>query len=370
MVRVLEVHLDRVRDAVAQVGLGEVEAVDLAARRAEVEIGQADERVEAGAARDLPAALQRRAPADVAGDQRGRAHHDVRGGQRLGIVEALGQRDGLAGPAQRLRAIAVQHAQVRLDPIRAPQLPGRRLRLQQRDGLPAGALRLGVAAGAHQRPRHRRESLALLQRVAGHPPARHRLLQRGDRLAELVEDRALLGVGFEQPRPLDGRHRVGEAQGPRVLGGRLAVGADAGGVPRGLRRELAHRLGLLGALGVVGDARQVARRPREQRDEHLAMQRAQARRRDRLEDGLPGELVAKRQPVALRLQHADADARLGRLVDVLTDLGQELGLDPRADDGGGLQQRRDPGRAGGRPAPAPRRGRWTECRGRRPRAPR
>ena len=69
------------------------------------------------------------------------------------------------------------------------------------------------------------------------------------------------------------------------------------------------------------------------------MQRAQARRRDRLEDGLPGELVAKRQAVALRLQHPEADARLGRLVDVLADLGQELGLDPRADDGGGLQQR-------------------------------
>ena len=56
------------------------------------------------------------------------------------------------------------------------------------------------------------------------------------------------------------------------------------------------------------------------------------------------------EPVALRLQHPDADARLGRLIDVLADLGQELGLDPRADDGGRLQKR--PARGGRRPARA------------------
>ena len=93
-----------------------------------------------------------------------------------------------------------------------------------------------------------------------------------DRLAGLLGQHALVRAALEQLGALGRRQRVGEAQGPRVLGDALAVRADRRGAPGRLGREAQHRQRVAGRLGVVGEPRGIGgvverrERPGVQRD--------------------------------------------------------------------------------------------------------
>lgn len=106
-------------------------------------------------------------------------------------------------------------------------------------------------------------------------------------------------------------------------------------------REFQNRFAVAGALGVVGQARQVGPDGRRttQRVECHAVQRHPLRRWDGVEQGLPREFVPEGQRIGVRDQHADAEAFFSGNGLCAGDLGQHRRFDARADYSGGPQHR-------------------------------
>jgi hypothetical protein len=193
-------------DALRQISFGIGKAVHLAARRAEVGVRQTDQFVQPRVTGEGEALLEVHASTVVAIDEHGRADRVVGRDQRLLVADARGQRDGPAAPANRLGAVAIQHAQVRLDPIGARQRVAARQGFQDFDRAPARVFGLRVVPGADQRDREPRQPLALPLGVADLAVEIHRLAPGPDRLVDLIHDRGLVGVGVQQPGPLRRRH--------------------------------------------------------------------------------------------------------------------------------------------------------------------
>ena len=202
------------------------------------------------------------------------------------------------------------------------------------------------------------------------PPALTASLQRADRLAELVERSRT-----PRRRPRAARARspggtaCGEAQRPRVLGRGLAVRADARPrVPRGLRRELTHRLARRrrprrGGRGAPGRARRASASSASS-----TWRAARAGAAARSSPASPAARArggsASPSPCAcsIPMRHA----RLGRRSRPAPTVGQQPGLDRAPMTAAASSSVAARGRAGGRRAPARRRARWAACRGRRP----
>ncbi len=81
---------------------------------------------------------------------------------------------------------------------------------------------------------------------------------------------------------------------------RLPVGAEPAGLGCGLRGELRDRAHVLRLIGMVDHARDRGLGPVAEIGKRLFMQRPAAQRRQRLLDGLPGDLMAEHEEVAPR----------------------------------------------------------------------
>src|SRR5581483_780683 len=123
--------------------------------------------------------------------------------------------------------------------VAARELRAGRQPLEQREGRPAGAIRLDDAPGAPEELREAAEHAALAEHVGRGAVVGERLLERGDAVVVLVGDVALGGALLEQRGALGGRQPAGaEAHRPGELRGRLAVRADLRGLPGGGGGEL------------------------------------------------------------------------------------------------------------------------------------
>ena len=111
---------------------------------------------------------------------------------------------------------------------------------------------------------------------------------------------------IEQLGPLALRERVGVPERPRVLRRRLAVRERLRRASPGGAGVLEHRVVVARLLGVMGEARGIARR--DERAQDLGVQRPAAVRRDVLRDREPGELVAERDGVRVGAEHAGREA--------------------------------------------------------------
>ena len=131
----------------------------------------------------------------------------------------------------------------------------------------SAALEPGQAGDPAQR-------VALPAPVPEGPPAVERPLAGRGRVVVLVGQVALVGMALQQLGQLRRGHPAGEAQRPRVLGGRLPVGAERGGAPGGRRRMVEDGGGVARRLGMVGQPGRVRGRARlgQQRGQGAAVQ--------------------------------------------------------------------------------------------------
>ena len=231
------------------------------------------------------------------------------------------------------------------------ELAARRRDAEPPDRLVAHLGRLLRAAQEAVQARQGAQAVALEERVAEGAAQGEGALLRGDRRVELAGQEALVGAALEQPGLLGGREVVGKAQSARVLGGGLAMGAERRRALGGRRREAQHGRPVPGHVGVVGDAGRVPRaaRARRKRRGRAAMERHPAMGRQRLLDGQARQLVAERDAVGLRGDHARGQALLQMVELVGRERLQEpdLGLRRRDRDrleqaARGLGQARDP----------------------------
>ena len=197
----------------------------------------------------------------------------------------------LLAPAHGLGAVAVQHAQVRLDPVRVAPAPGPAAAVQDADGAPARLLRLGLrpartsAAASTARPS---PSLCALAgrpaEVDAPPPA------SPDRLVEVVDQHALLGVGLQQRRPR--RRRRGAAK----RSARAYCAAASRCAPSAAARAAAAGAWVSTAAASPAPSAWWARRARSgapvgrrgQRAQRQGVERAASGRGDRVQDRLRG----------------------------------------------------------------------------------
>ena len=157
----------------------------------------------------------------------------------------------------------------------------------------------------------------------------------GDRLARLVGDVALVRTALEQGGTRRGLQLGPVAQGARVLGGGLPVGA---GHRRPLGRggrEAQHGAGVVRALGVVGEARGVVAGERGQR---LAVQRQPNVGRQRLLDDHAREIVPECQHRPGRAEHAARQALLEMARGLAGQRFEQRQLDRPGHDRGGVEQ--------------------------------
>jgi hypothetical protein len=257
----------------------------------------------------------------------------------LGLAEPLGQLDRAIAPGQRLVGVGGQHGELGQVAVGHGQLRAGGKAFQQLDGLPPGALGVGVAALEPGQARQPAQRVAFLAPVPQGPPAAQRPLLRRARLGQLVGQVALVGMALEQVGPRRLGQPVGEPQCPRVLGGRLPVGAE-GGRPAGRHRGvLEHGGGVAGPVGMVGQPRRVwgGPWPGQEGGQGAAVQLGPAAGRQRLLHGQAGQLVPEADAAGLPLEHPGGHALVHLDRCSIGRLGQQPGLDRRGHHRGGVQ---------------------------------
>ena len=199
--------------------------------------------------------------------------------------------------------------------------------------------RLGHLARVEAKAREPAQRLALGQTIAALPMQLERIALGLDRRIELTTEIALQRQTLQKLGP-ELRGGAPRPQRPRVLGGRLPMGADGPRAPRRSGRVPQHRTDVLRRLRVVGEARQIRRpgRGRGKRREHRAMQRQPAVRRQRLLDDQPRQLVPERHPDRGWDEHPSGYAPLELAQALERDRLQQPELDLRGDDRDRLKQ--------------------------------
>ena len=262
----------------------------------------------------------------------------------LVLAELLRERERAAAPLAGGVEVGGQHRELAAVGERHRQLPAGRELLELHDRLGGEALGLGVAALEPVEAGQPATGVALRDAVAELAVAQERLLARLDRIVDLVGQVALVRAALEQDGAVGDRQLARPAQGARVLGRGLAVGAEQRGALSGGGGVAEHGGGVAGRLGVMREPGRVGAAGVEPL-EHIAVQRGAATRRDLRLQRQARELVPERDGAALESCHPREQALVERLVGGV----DQLGVGGSGDDGQALEQLLRRGAQVGRP---------------------
>src|SRR5919108_169281 len=301
---VVEVALCRVCEALLEPVVGR-SPVPMAAR------GEDESRVERGdllIRAVLPGERQRHLEAArpaaglyVAGaDRRQRADLD------LALSELLGERERLPCPGNGRLVLELELVAVGKRRVRPGQLRARRELLENFHGLQCEVIRFFEPRGVVRGDGRPAEEISFLQPVSELAVALQRFPGRGESVLAAQRDRALVRAALEERGDLLGGKPVREAEGPRVLLRRLAVGAELGG-PHPRRACMLECCGrVAGCLRVMGEAGVISLGTH--RPQRGGLQLPAASRVGRLLDGASRELVPEANTTFRLLQDARREA--------------------------------------------------------------
>ena len=243
-------------------------------------------------------------------------------------AEHRGQLLGPSGQVDGRVVVGVEHPQVGERGVGPGQFDGGPERLEGRHRGLGGGDRLRAAAHVPPDARQPAQHVAFAQPVARLPPQGQRVLAGQFGLPPPVQQRRLVRVALMQPgqfrrvgpvAPFRARvgalGSLGEPQRPLVLGRRLPVGGQPGGLARGGRGVAQHRRPVAGRLGMEGQPGVVLAAHLGQRRQHQPVDGLPAVGRDGLGHRQPRDLVPEPHTAAVPVEQPAGDQFVDRRVD-------------------------------------------------------
>jgi hypothetical protein len=159
-----------------------------------------------------------------------------------------------------------------------------------------------------------------------------------DRLGQLIDDGALLGIGRKERCALLGRAIIGEDQRAAKVGSRCTMGSDGCGRPRRHRSVVEHGRAIAGTFGKLCQLRQIAAVSQGlHRFERPAIELQRPRRIKLRQDGVAHQLVPEGDHVSTGREKPDLDA-LGEVLNPGAEHPFQHGmLDATAENGNGFE---------------------------------
>ena len=262
-----------------------------------------------------------------------------RAGHHLVVAHLPAHLDGPVQPRQRRRELA-RPPVVRAAPADGQrQLPARANDLKHRKRLVHELGAAAVVADREVRLVHPHQRLDHVEVATRGAEQDYRLLPGRDRVLVVVGGLALGGPLGEQLDAGVGVEQPGVRHGASVLERRLPVRPEGRGSVARRNRELQGRRAVAGHLGVLGQPRERPRRHRHrpQPVEDLPVQRTEPAGGDAGQHRLAHDLVPEPVRRCLEVQHAGRHALVDRLGRHVGQRVHKSGLDPGADDRGGLE---------------------------------